>query len=126
MSCLCGALESEVLMDINYGELGKRISHFRNKRNLSQEDLSETLHVTREYVSYMETGKRKPALKTIVEIANTLNVSTDDLLVDSLENSVSTADSELHRLLLDCTPTEEEIITRTAKELKSILYGLGI
>ena len=33
-------------------------------------------------------------------------VSTDDLLVDSLHHSVSTADSELHRLLLDCNATE--------------------
>ena len=53
-------------------------------------------------------------------------VSTDDLLVDSLHHSVSTADSELHRLLLDCNATEEEILTRTVKELKAILYGLGI
>ena len=46
--------------------------------------------------------------------------------MDSLDHHVSTADSELHRLLLDCNKTEEEILTRNAKELKAILYSLGI
>lgn len=63
---------------------------------------------------------------TLVDIANALNVSADDLLVDSLTHSASTADSEIHRLLLDCNTTEQEILTRTVKELKAILYGLGI
>lgn len=40
--------------------------------------------------------------------------------------NASTADSEIHRLLLDCNTTEQEILTRTVKELKAILYGLGI
>jgi hypothetical protein len=65
-------------------------------------------------------------MDTLVDIANALNVSADDLLVDSLLHSASTADSELHRLLLDCNAIEEEILTRTVKELKAILYGLGI
>lgn len=68
----------------------------------------------------------KPSLEALVHIANALEVSTDDLLVDSLKCSASTADSELHRLLLDCNPVEEEILTRMVKELKAILYGLGI
>ena len=38
----------------------------------------------------------------------------------------STADSEIHRLLLDCNTLEQEILTRMVKELKAILYGLGV
>lgn len=62
----------------------------------------------------------------MVSIANALHVSVDDLLVDSLEYPVSTADSELHRLLLDCNKIEEQIITKVAQELKKILYASGI
>ncbi len=40
--------------------------------------------------------------------------------------SVSTSNSELHRLLLDCNETEQAIITRMAKELKATLVSLGI
>lgn len=113
-------------MAIKYDELGKRIGFFRNKKGLSQEQLSEILNLSREYITRIETNRRNPSLDILVDIANALGVSVDDLLVDSLQHSASTADSELHRLLLDCTQTEEEILTRTVKALKSILYGLGI
>lgn len=62
----------------------------------------------------------------LVDIANALNVSADDLLVDSLSHSASTADSEIHRLPLDCNAVEQDILTRMVKEMKAILYGLGI
>ena len=65
-------------------------------------------------------------LDTLVEIANSLGVSADDLLVDSLTHSVSTADSEIHKLLIDCNKTEEEILTEMVKALKAILYRSGI
>jgi len=55
-----------------------------------------------------------------------LCISIDDLLIDSLHYSVSTSNTELHRLLLDCNETEQEIIIRTAKELKATLVSLGI
>ena len=77
-------------------------------------------------ISNIELGKSKPSLESLVQIANILNVSADDLLVDSLTHSASTADSEIHRLLLDCNAIEQEILTRMAKEMKAILYGLGI
>lgn len=113
-------------MTTNYNKLGRRISNFRIKAGISQEELSEKSGLSREYIAYVETGKRSPSINALVSIANALKVSTDDLLVDSIQHSVSTADSELHRLLLDCNATEEEILTRTVKELKAILYGLGI
>ena len=112
-------------MAINYIDIGKRISNFRNKKGMSQEELGEKLNISREHISRIETGKRNLGLDALVDIANALGVSADDILVDSLDHHVSTADSELHRLLLDCNKTEEEILTRNAKELKAILYSLG-
>lgn len=62
----------------------------------------------------------------MIDIANALGLSAEDLLVDSLTHSASTADSEIHRLLLDCNEIEQEILTRMVKEMKAILYGLGV
>ena len=101
-------------MAINYIDIGKRISNFRNKKGMSQEELGEKLNISREHISRIETGKRNLGLDALVDIANALGVSADDLLVDSLDHHVSTADSELHRLLLDCNKTEEEILTRNS------------
>ena len=44
----------------------------------------------------------------------------------SIQPLCGTADSEIHRLLLDCNAIEQEILTRMVKEMKAILYGLGI
>lgn len=113
-------------MAINYINIGKRIGNFRNKKGMSQEELGERANISRKHISLIEIGSSSPSLDTLVNIANALGVSADDLLVDSLDYPISTADSELHRLLLDCNRTEEEILIRTVKELKAILYGLGI
>lgn len=113
-------------MPVNYNALGSRIAHYRVKLNLSQEDLAEQVSLSREYINKIETATRKPTLDTLIDIADALHVSADDILVDSLHHSVSTADSDLHRLLLDCNKVEEQILTKNAQELKKILYGLGI
>ena len=60
------------------------------------------------------------------DLANALHISVDALLVDSLDYSLSSSDSDLHRLLLDCNEAEQEIIIRTARELKAALVSLGI
>lgn len=113
-------------MPIDYPALGKRIAFFRNQSHLTQDDLADKLNLSRAFLARIETSSRHPSLETIVEIANTLGVSTDDLLVDSLTHSVSTADTEVHRLLIDCNELEAKILTRTLKELRAILYGLGV
>lgn len=113
-------------MAVDYKALGKRIAHFRNLSGMSQETLSEKINVNFRHISNIETASRKPSLDAVIDIANALGVSADDLLLDSLEHHSSTADSELHHLLLDCNGLEEQIVTKTAKELKSILFSLGI
>ena len=113
-------------MALDYTELGKRISTFRNASGLTQEQFCEKLNVSRKHISQIEAAISRPSLETLVDIANILNISADDLLVDSLAHSASTADSEIHRLLLDCNAIEQEILTRMVKEMKAILYGLGV
>lgn len=89
-------------MALDYTALGKRISTFRNASGLTQEQFCEKLNVSRKHISQIEAAISRPSLETLVDIANILNISADDLLVDSLTHSASTADSEIHRLLLDC------------------------
>lgn len=113
-------------MAINYEELGRRISWLRSKANYSQEAFCDKIGISRESLARIETAKRYPSLDTLVDIANALEVSADDLLVDSLTHSASTADSEIHQMLTDCNKIEEEILTEMVKALKKILYSLGI
>ncbi|MCC8196303.1 MAG: helix-turn-helix domain-containing protein [Ruminococcus sp.] len=106
--------------------LGQRIGYLRRQKGLSQEELAERANLSREFISTIENNKTGLGVNSLVDIANSLGVSADDILVDCLEHSASTADSELHRLLLDCTETEEYILTQTVKALKAILSSRGI
>lgn len=126
---LRGRTALKYLIDVEkvpYVEAVREIAFFRNQSHLTQEDFAYEVHLSRQYISQLETAACRPSLETIVEIANTLGVSTDDLLVDSLTHSVSTADTEVHRVLIDCNELEAEILTRTLKELRAILYSLGV
>ena len=113
-------------MSVNRTSLGKRISFYRSKSNLTQEVLAAKVNCSREYIVQIENGTKVPSLSVLVEIANTLSVSADELLLDCLEHSSSSANSEFHRLLLDCNETEQTVIIRMAKELKATLVSLGI
>ena len=114
-------------MSVNYVALGKRISYFRMQcGNITQEALASKINRSREFLAKIEKGTEHPSVATLVDIADALCISIDDLLIDSLHYSVSTSNTELHRLLLDCNETEQEIIIRMAKELKATLVSLGI
>ena len=113
-------------MPIDYAKLGDRIRLIRSQQGISQEKLAEMINLSRENINRFENALRGLSLDSLVDIANALHVSVDDLLVDSLEYPISTANSELHRLLLDCNKIEEQILTKNAQGLKKILYSLGI
>ena len=61
-------------------ELGKRITEIRKQNNMTQEDLAEKFHVTRQTISNWENGKSYPDIETLVCISNEFNVSLDMML----------------------------------------------
>lgn len=74
--------------------IGKNIKKLRKERNLSQEQLAEQLHVTRQAVSGWETGKNQPDIETLESIAAVFD--TDILMV--LYGRPQNGDSEAQRL----------------------------
>lgn len=71
-------------MSVNRTSLGKRISFYRLKSNLTQEVLAAKVNCSREYIVQIENGTKVPSLSVLVKIANTLSVSADELLLDCL------------------------------------------
>ena len=61
-------------------ELGKRITEIRKQNNMTQEDLAETLHVTRQTISNWENGKSYPDLESLVLISKQFDISVDMML----------------------------------------------
>ena len=71
-------------MTINYSLIGNRIKAARKAKGLSQSELSELIDRSVGYMSYIETGRKKPSLETLIQIANALDVTIDELLSDNL------------------------------------------
>ena len=64
--------------------IGKNISRLRNKLNMSQEDLSNRLFVSKDLVSKWETGARRPDWNhkieaTVVEVCGNAGYNWFDL-----------------------------------------------
>ena len=57
-----------------------RIREFRERRDLSQDEVAKVLGVNRTAVVKWETGANKPRLEKIVELAKLLRCSVDALV----------------------------------------------
>ena len=76
-------------MSVNYVALGKRIGYFRMQcGNITQEALASKINRSREFLAKIEKGTEHPSIATLVDIADALCISVDDLLIDSLHYSV--------------------------------------
>ncbi|MBO6303858.1 MAG: helix-turn-helix transcriptional regulator [Selenomonadaceae bacterium] len=57
-----------------------KFKEFREKRDLSQEEVAKILGVNRAAVAKWETGANNPRLDKLVELAKLLRCTVDDLL----------------------------------------------
>ncbi|MEP7255939.1 MAG: helix-turn-helix transcriptional regulator [Ferruginibacter sp.] len=72
-------------MDLN--ELvGKRITHFRNQKKLSQQKFANEADIERSYLTHVEKGRKNISLNTLKKITVALDVSLRDFF-DSKEFS---------------------------------------
>ena len=60
--------------------LGQRISLYRKKLNISQEELGARLGVSRQAVSKWESGASDPSTSNLLALAKLYGVSAEDLL----------------------------------------------
>lgn len=63
---------------------GKNIKLLRNRRGRSQEDLAETLGITRSSLSGYETGSNEPGFELLIKFSDYFRISTDILLRQNL------------------------------------------
>lgn len=79
----------------------------RKKANLSQENVSEALHVTRQAVSKWESGQSLPDVETCIKLCEILQVSPNRLLLGENDN-------------LGSDPKNERITEKTGYTITSV------
>ena len=113
-------------MAIDYESIGRRIKYYRQQKGLSQEELGRLVFNNTQHISNVENARRKPSLELIVEIANALGCSADDILTDSLTNSKSAAGADIFDILKDCNPDETKMLIRILSFMKALLAEFGV
>jgi transcriptional regulator with XRE-family HTH domain len=108
-------------MDMNYEDIGQRIRRFRLQKKMPQEKLAELTGLSTPHMSHIETGSTKLGLPTIVRIANTLEVSVDELLCDALVKSKPVYENELAQIVSDCSANEIRAIIEITKAAKAAI-----
>ena len=72
--------DAQFLMD-----MGERIAKRRKELNLTQEQLAESINLSLQSISCIELGKKAIRPQNLVNLCNTLNVSTDYILTGKKE-----------------------------------------
>ena len=108
-------------MELNYKAIGKRIKIARIKREMTQEQLADLVSLSVSHMSNIETGTTKVSLTAIVNLANALGVTIDDLLCDSLVHARPQFEQDMQQILEHCDDYE----IRIAKEVtRSVIEAL--
>ena len=110
-------------MEINYKALGKRIKIARVAQDLTQEKLSEKVNLSPTHMSNIESGTANVSLPSLVNIANALSVSVDDLLSDSIKHPRTSLERELQNILDTCTDYEVRIIKEAARAIAETMHS---
>ena len=108
-------------MTINYSLIGNRIKAARKAKGLSQSELSELIDRSVGYMSYIETGSKKPSLETLIQIANALDVTIDELLSDNISAASPVSNTQLNHLLSDCRAYEKRVILLSVQSIKDAI-----
>ena len=78
--------------------IGKKILALRRKLDLSQEQMAQELHVSRQTISKWESDLNLPDMKTVLLMSELYDVSVTELLgvEDSKDDSITQLYNQLH------------------------------
>ena len=100
---------------------GKRIKEARNKARFTQEVLAEKVDIAVTYLGEIERGEKTPSLDVLISLAESLEVSCDYLLRDSVESGAVYVDADISSKLSGLTrkqrTTAEAILDAYIKSL---------
>lgn len=103
---------------MDYYKIGQQIRKIRRAHGLSQEELAEKVNISIPHMSHIETGNTKLSLPVFVDIANALEVRTDDLLDTPAESTVSSCLDEIAAVLERCSAQEAKVIAEVVQATK--------
>lgn len=107
---------------MNYETLGQRIRKYRKQKKYTLEQLAERLDVSTTFIGQIERATGKPSLETLVKIANALEVSTDALLFEELNEKSGDSHflKRVEELTLGFTQKEKMLVLKNIELLREM------
>lgn len=109
------------MMQLDYKAIGKRIKIARIQADLTQEMLAERIDISSTHLSNIETGTTRVSLTVIVNLANALSVTADDLLCDNIIKAKSQFEADINTLLENCDEYEIRMVKDVVETLINTL-----
>jgi len=99
-------------MEINFGEIGKRISAKRREFGFTQETLAEMVDMSINQISNIEIYKSIPSVETILKLCEVLKTTPDYFLlgIDRDCNVSEVVASSLCQKIMSCSEKQQKII----------------
>ena len=102
---------------MDYYAIGQRIRKIRKAQGFSQETLAEQAGISVTHMSHIETGNTKLSLPVLVDLAEILDVRTDDLLYDGIFAERSSTIDAIIQILDTCTAQQLKLIKNILKTI---------
>ena len=102
---------------MNFAE---KLQGLRKQRNISQEQLAEQMHVTRQAVSKWELGESLPDVDNIVRLSEILDVSLDYLMKDDVATDTNGGNYSSVADVLDPVESDVSSIKRLEKAINPL------
>lgn len=93
---------------VSENKLSEQISLLRTRNGWTQQQLADELQVSKQSISYWETGRKAPKMKKIEEMARLFNVSVSYILDGETKGKYNST-AETIAAHLDGELTEEEL-----------------
>lgn len=97
---------------------GKKIKEYREKLQLSQEELSEKLEITQRQVSMIERGLSFPKLSTLNKLSQIFNCNIQDLFDNDYLQSETLLKEKLKNIIETSSYEKIKTLYLVAKNLK--------
>lgn len=98
-------------MNIDYKEVGRRMSKRRKELGLKQYQVCEMIDVNYKYISNLETGRSAPSLEVIMRLCEALQTTPDYFLVGSDRGERIVSDKTLIEKISDLDPKSKAIVS---------------
>lgn len=100
-------------------DIGARIKELRTNKNYKSGEFANLLGISSVFLSYIESGTKKPSYDTLEKICEVLNITLSDFFNEGTEPIPLTPElKELLNNAKDLTPEQIKIFTELFKTLK--------